>query len=189
VGVVAEAEVKDPVERIRRFMSTEIRTTLGLDDVSGLELLGVFHSVMRLYEFVGNQGSGDPDLSGPRWGLLLLLLVQERRHGPQGLTPTVLSRFQGVSKNTISSLLRGLEEQGYIQRTLDPGDYRVFRIRLTDKGREVVEAQTPGRLEHLNRLASRLSAEEREQLMALLGKLHHSILSNLDASEIPPRGG
>jgi DNA-binding MarR family transcriptional regulator len=118
----------------------------------------------------------DKDLSGPRWRIMLHLLGQEHGGNTAGPTPTDLSNTQRVSKNTISALLRGLEEQGLIQRTLDPADYRVFRIQLTQAGREMIYATGPKRLKRLNQMASGLTREERTQLMALLEKLHRSML-------------
>ncbi len=90
---------------------------------------------------------------------------------PEGITPTELSHFQRVSKNTISALLRGLEEQGLIQRNLDSEDLRVFRIQLTDAGRALVLNTAPNRIAGLNKLLSGLNPEEREQLILLLEKL------------------
>ncbi len=166
----------------RAFLRRQLKALLGLEDTSGVELAGLVHAITHLYGFVESQRPGGPELSGPRWALLLRLLAQERFGQEQALTPTRLSHFQGVSKNTISSLLRGLEEQGYIERTLDAEDLRVFHIRLTEAGREVVQRLAPQRVAYLARLASDLSGEEREQLIALLEKLHRSILknSNLD---------
>jgi len=158
---------------------------VGIEDTSGVEILSLVHALSHAYELIENQQSDSLDLSGPRWGLLLLLMAHEKLGNQKGMTPTAFSRFQGVSRNTISSLLRGLEEQGYIQRALDPEDYRVFRIELTDSGREVIQSLAPKRVAHINQLASGLSAEEREQLITLLEKLHRSILENSNPSRTP----
>ena len=69
------------------------------------------------------------------------LYVEEQRGKSLGLPPSYLSRCQDVTKNTISVLLRGLEDQGWIERTLDPDDRRVFRIRLTPAGRELIRTR------------------------------------------------
>jgi DNA-binding MarR family transcriptional regulator len=94
-----------------------------------------------------------------------------------GLTPTALSQTQRVSKNTISSLLRGLEAQGFIRRTLDADDLRTFRIQLTPAGRAYLRSTAPGRMEELNRFLSGLSLEEKGQLTALLEKLQRTLLA------------
>ncbi len=92
-----------------------------------------------------------------------------------GLTPTELSQFQQVSKNTISSLLRGLEEQGYIQREIDPKDLRVFRIHLTEAGRQLILSMGPKRVQGLNQLLVDMSDDEKTLLIQLLHTLRISL--------------
>lgn len=162
----------------RAFWRHKLKELVGAEDTTGVEILSMVRALTRLCELVESQRSRRPDLSGPRWGLLMLLLAHEQKSGPQGVTPTALSRFQGVSRNTISSLLRGLEEQGYVERTLDPHDYRVFRIRLTSAGREVVRSLAPERVAFMNQLAADLTPAEREELIRLLEKLHDSIMAH-----------
>ncbi len=119
--------------------------------------------------------SGD-GLSGPRLALMLRLLAEESfGSGEAGVSPTHLSECQNVSKNTISSLLRGLEEQGLIERDLDPDDRRMFRIRLTGAGRRIVHETTAGHVAHLDHMVRDLDARERTQLITLLEKLAASI--------------
>jgi DNA-binding MarR family transcriptional regulator len=183
---LGEAEGKDHIEMAKAFLRGELQALLGLEDTSGFEICGLVHALTHLYGFVESQRSGKQELSGARWRLLTHLMAQERFGKGKGLTPTSLSRFRGVSRNTISSLLRGLEEQGYIRRTLDAEDRRVFRIQLTDAGREVAQSSAPERVTYINRLASGLSGEEREQLIALLEKLFRSVLTHSDLPRTPP---
>ena len=91
------------------------------------------------------------------------------------LSPTELSRLQLVTKNTISSLLRSLEEQGLIERTLDVKDRRQFQIHLTDEGRDLIRASTPEHVIYLNQLAGDLTPDEITQLDELLHKLRVSL--------------
>ncbi len=172
-----DAEGRDGRSAGRTFLRSALKELVGLEDTSGVEVLAMVRALTRLYEYVEAQTSGGLELSGPRWGLLLVLMAHERHGQREGVTPTALSHFQGVSKNTISSLLRGLEDQGYIERTLDAEDYRLFRIRLTEAGREVVRSEAPRRMAYVNQLAGGLSAEEREQLLTLLAKLRRSIVA------------
>ncbi len=118
---------------------------------------------------------------------MLRLLFEEQMGSPEGITPTVLSHSQRVSKNTISALLRGLEEQGLIQRNLDPKDLRVFRIQLTPTGRNLIMATAPGWVNDLNQMVSGLTPQEREQLFTLVNKLQHSLMSRVRAPEKEPK--
>jgi DNA-binding MarR family transcriptional regulator len=176
------AEDSDHARAIKAYIRSHLKTLLGLEDTSGVELASMVHALARLYDFVETQSSCGSELSGSRWALLLHLMIQGKVGEREGLTPTSLSRFQGVSKNTTSALLRGLEEQGYIQRALDPDDYRVFRIQLTAAGQELIASVAPERFAYVNQLAAGLSCEEREQLTSLLEKLYHSIRANANVT-------
>jgi DNA-binding MarR family transcriptional regulator len=172
---------EERVEAMQARMRRYLRDLSGLDDTSGIELLTMLHKVVHLCDAIENKELSKSGLSGPRWAVLLRLMAEEQLDKSDGITPTSLSHFQCVSKNTISALLRGLEEQGLIQRTLDPADYRLFRIQLTSAGRELVQATAPQRIAYLNQMISGLSGAERDQLSTLLAKLQRSVLvqSNL----------
>ena len=147
-------------------------------DLTGVELLRRVCRAANLYDTILNRRLRASDLSGPRWHLLMHLRSDEMRHGPGGVSPTYLSKCQGVRKNTISSLLRGLEEQGLIERALDPTDWRAFRIRLSSAGREMVRARAPQHFQELNELLAGLTADERSDLIGLLDKLYRSLVQH-----------
>ena len=147
-------------------------------DLTGVELLRRVCRAANLYDTIVNRRLRASDLSGPRWHLLMHLRSDEMRHGPGGVSPTYLSKCQGVRKNTISSLLRGLEEQGLIERALDPTDWRAFRIRLSSAGREMVRARAPQHFQELNELLAGLTADERSDLIGLLDKLYRSLVED-----------
>ncbi len=162
----------------REHIREQVCALTGVEDTTGLELVAMIRHLANLYESAEVPAEGDIDLSGPRWLLLLRLMAEEHVGNRDGLTPTGLSHFQNVSKNTISSLLRGLEDQGLIHRAIDPGDKRLFRIQLSERGRSLMAKAAPQRIRYLNCLVSELTAEEKEQLFVLLGKLYHSVVQN-----------
>lgn len=162
---------QDPIEAMRRHIHTHVTTLAGPMDTSVFELIALMRMVMSQLEANDMLHYGESGLSGQRFGILLLLAAEEHRNS-NGLTPTLLSKMQRVSKNTMSALLSRLEKQGLIQRTLDEVDKRLFRIQLTPAGRELVKNTAPQRLKELNELANGLSSEERQQLITLLSKLY-----------------
>jgi DNA-binding MarR family transcriptional regulator len=182
-------EEQDRIHMMQDHVREHVRELTGLEDTSGIELFGLMRMMMNLCEAIETQHLSDSDLSGPRWGLLLRLVAEEQHGGMDGITPSSLSRFQRVSRNTISALLRGLEKQGLIQRALDRDDRRRFRIQLTAAGRQLVNSTAPKRIEHLNHMVSGLSRSEREQLIALLSKLYRSLQAASQAAIIEPQGG
>lgn len=148
-----------------------------LEDSRMFELFGKIQRNAQLCETLDYTQTDDIELSGSRWRLMLRLLIEEHLGTTEGITPTELSHSQNVSKNTISALLRGLEVQNLIQRNLDPSDLRVFRIQLTDKGRDLIRKAAPSRVVAINRMFSGLSKEEQLQLLTLLNKLHASLIT------------
>jgi DNA-binding MarR family transcriptional regulator len=154
-----------------------------IDDTTVFELFGKIQRVAQLCEILDYTQGDEITLSGPRWRIMLRLLMDEKFGNTEGVTPTMLSHSQRVSKNTISALLRGLEEQELIKRDLDANDLRVFHIQLTDKGRELIHKSMPDRIESLTRMFSCLPQSEKRQLLDLLEKLHQSLISQVHSSQ------
>jgi DNA-binding MarR family transcriptional regulator len=130
------------------------------------------------------QKDGEKCISGPRLGILIRLMMEEKYGVSEPMTPTFLSKSQNVSKNTISSLIAGLETQGLVTREIDPNDKRVFRLHITEKGRELVKAEAPQKAKFMNSLASGLTGEEKRQLIDLLQKLRKSVISQAHHGKI-----
>ncbi|HEY53893.1 MAG TPA: MarR family transcriptional regulator [Caldilineae bacterium] len=151
----------------------------GITEMHGLDLMRQIKMLSHLYGMLISSHMRDAQLSGSRWRLLLHLHMAEQME-QASLSPTELSRMQHVTKNTISSLLRSLEEQGLIERTLDPKDRRQFKIRLTDEGRELIRKSTPEHVVYLNQLARDLTPDEVTQLGELLHKLRVSLTRHGD---------
>lgn len=82
-----------------------------------------------------------------------------------GVTLTWLAGHLGLPKSTTSVLVKSLAGRGFVERSRDPGDERRLAIRLTDKGRRVVEADTVLRPDAL---ATALGALEPATRAALL---------------------
>ena len=147
----------------------------GISELHGVEVMRLIHLLANSYETVTSGRASNDKLSGPRWHLILHLWTAERM-GMPWVGPTQLSKTQQVSKNTISTHLRSLEEQGLIERELDPEDRRQFRIRLSESGRALVQSATPSRVRFLNSLTADLSKQEIEQLTALFRRLLRSVV-------------
>lgn len=167
---------------IRLKIHDHLKEFFNVENSSGLELFVLLQRTAHLSRLLDTQLGDEIDLSGPRWRLLLNLFIDEKMGNTAGLTPTVISQSQHVSKNTISVLLRGLEAQGLIQRTLDPNDLRTFRIQLTQTGRDYLQQNVPNRMENLNHLLSGLEADEQGQLTTLLGKLLRSLAKEVQSN-------
>jgi DNA-binding MarR family transcriptional regulator len=101
-----------------------------------------------------------------------------RRAGrPYELTPGQLVRQTLVGSGTTTNRLDRLESRGLIDRRPDPEDGRVRRVRLTDRGRDRVDAAVADLLERERRLLGGLSEADRNMLAGLL----RSVLMNFDS--------
>ncbi len=172
---------EERIQHMRANIRQHVQSVTGSSELShGIEVIAVTRTIAHIYDALVSSATDEGELTRARWGVLFRLLGEERRGNIEGMTPTHLSRNINVSKNTVSSLLRGLEDQGLIQRTLDPNDRRLFHIKLTDAGREKVAASAPHRIAYMNGLLADMTQEEQEQLLTLLEKLYRSILAHGD---------
>jgi len=162
--------------QMRERVRTQLRILSGIEDTNGIELSQMIRIASNMYDAVTLQMPDGDALSDPRWRMLMYLSMAESPESSEGMTPTLLSKYQQVSKNAVSSLLRGLEEHGLIEREIDGADKRFFRIRLSEAGRDAVKKNTPLRAAQLNRIADSLTPAEKEQLIGLLEKLIHSLM-------------
>ena len=147
------------------------------EDITGIEMLNVMRMVIH---FIDAKVSTHPeltDLSGPRMGILMRLLAEEDMGNSRGINPTLLSHYQNVKKNTVSSLVNGLEEQGLVERILNPEDKRGFYIRLTPAGRTRIVDSMPTRMKCINEITAGLSIEEKRQVIEKLSKLRTSLMA------------
>lgn len=148
-------------------------------DARAMDLFRRLKGTVHLVGYLHGEYRKDGQPSSARMRLLVRLAVDDRL-GHEGILPSELSKFLGVSRNTVSSLLNGLEEQGLIERQLDPTDRRQFLIRITSAGDEMVRTEAPKFAAFVSNLFSALSADERETLLALLDKLLDSLVEQAE---------
>jgi len=104
------------------------------------------------------------ELSPGRVGILLLVEANP------GVTQSLLAQAVKLDRSTMVGVLHTLEDRGLLERRRGE-DRRTNGLWLTAAGRGLV-VRLKRRIEaHERRVASRLSAAERTQLLALLEKL------------------
>lgn len=104
-------------------------------------------------------------------GVQVYFLVYILRHHPQGTYLTELCREIGVSKPTLSALIKKMREKGYLDLHEDPDDVRKKKVLPTEKllaeGDRFIEKA--GQME--SEICSVLDGNEKAQLMNLEEKL------------------
>ncbi|MEM1038440.1 MAG: MarR family transcriptional regulator [Pseudomonadota bacterium] len=103
---------------------------------------------------------------GPIGGMLLLTLAECEPAKVQDLVAQVAR-----DKSQVTRLVKTLETKGLIVRKGDVQDARVWRLTLTDLGRDTVRELQTAIAEALSDILSPLEADERETLRNLLRRL------------------
>jgi len=109
------------------------------------------------------------------------VLASLRRSGsPYQLSPTQLFREMMLTSGAMTNRIDRLEQAGLVSRRPDLKDRRGTLVRLTQKGKTVIDAATTKHVANEERLLSGLSAREQLQLAELLRKV---LLSLGDAGD------
>ncbi len=145
-------------------------------DPQTIRLLDQLGFVSRsLHHMMGEQSVDEAGLTFPQYRVLMHLFFAEQIGDSSQLNPSEISERQGVSRNTMSSFIRKLEDDGLIERNLDPEDRRRFNIGLTDNGRSIVNQHIRNHLKTIDLCFSALAPDERETLFELLQKLGNHV--------------
>lgn len=100
------------------------------------------------------------------------VLASLRRSGaPYQLTPTELYRELMLTSGAMTNRIDRLEAAGLVSRRNDPQDRRGTLVRLTAKGKSLIDAATTNHVANERRLLAALSVREQGQLGDLLRKL------------------
>lgn len=133
--------------------------------------LGVVIRVMSLYRaFVRQAGKALEPL-----GLELFeydVMSALRRQGePYALTPTQLAKATGLSTGAMTNRVDKLEDRALVRRQRNKSDRRGVIVLLTATGRQTIDDAIKLRLEAADKSLQSISANEKQQLAALLRKV------------------
>jgi DNA-binding MarR family transcriptional regulator len=91
------------------------------------------------------------------------------------VTARDIVEWSGLSRQTVSNILRALEDKSIVTRTRDAEDARLITIRLTDEGRASHEQSLAEQFELDSAIFDGLTAEERSQLISLLDRVRRQV--------------
>jgi DNA-binding MarR family transcriptional regulator len=146
--------------------------------------------VNRVARSIAHQLAGEIRPAGVaigQWAVLLYLWARD------GMSQADLSRVVAIEPPTMVRTIDRMVRDGLVTRTADPGDGRISRIHLTDRGRSLRDELVPKAVTVNATTLGRLSTSEGRTLRRLLVKLlegtNESIStdrsSNLPAPRIP----
>jgi DNA-binding MarR family transcriptional regulator len=140
-----------------------------------IRLAGMLHQVGHALRQLGEESLHHAGLSYSQYRILMQLLFHEQFEGGGALNPSEISERQGLSRNTISALIRNLEAERLIERELDQNDRRRFLIRLTDSGRDKVHSHAAGHFQTIHCGFETLTVTEQEAMTASLEKIAQAL--------------
>ncbi len=161
-----------------------LERSFGEHDMSTMELFGNLMKTYHILNGLTERHVARHNLSTAKMRILYLLKMRavDGAEGG-GLLPSELSRFHGVTPNTISSLLNSLRDAELIEQINHPVDRRKRIIKITPKGLDLLREVGPAHHEYVRALLSDLSEEERQILNTLLRKLGQSLKARMQCEE------
>lgn len=111
-------------------------------------------------------------ISEGKFTILMLLY----RQSDYQLSPIALSKKAEVTKGTMTGLITGLENQGFIEKVPNPSDQRGYLVRLSAKGLSILEEILPVHYTIIAKLLSGLDHGQLKELTSLLDLLSKNLL-------------
>ena len=150
----------------------DIRGRIGdqpLDFAAMAAVSNIYRAANVIRNHMERKVLADEDLSWAAFTVMFVLWIwgdQQTRH---------LAAEAGVTKGTLTGVLKTLEKRGLAQRRAHEADGRLVLVGLEPKGAAVIERLFPAFNAGETLVSSGLSDEEKTQLAALLRKLLHGI--------------
>src|SRR4051794_21098432 len=110
-------------------------------------------------------------MSQGKFTILMLL----NRDPDLGVSPSDLAERSGVTRATITGLLDGLSREKLVSREDDTGDRRKAVVRLTTRGRKLLDSILPEYYRHVAELMGGMSDEEKATLVDLLMRVNQRV--------------
>lgn len=105
-----------------------------------------------------------------------LMMLLEHQSGPgEGLSQAQLSSMMLVNRANITSLIDRMEKTNFVVRTPAPSDRRSNIVKLTGRGRKLLDQIEPLYTKEVKRIMAVLKQAEQKTLIAMLEKIRGNI--------------
>ena len=131
------------------------------DDVPVEQVADLLLSLSRAKRWLSRLAIDEPASLGASG---ISALAQVVRHGPMRMSD--LAGRERITAPTLSRVIAGLVEHGYVERGADPQDARAAVVTATTAGEELVQGLRSRRTEELAARLGRLSADDLAALLA-----------------------
>ncbi|MFC5145500.1 MarR family winged helix-turn-helix transcriptional regulator [Streptomyces aureoversilis] len=138
------------------------------DSLGSVEVLGRIQRMQRVYDQHFKRLS---DEFGVNVGEFDVLSTLRRSGPPYTLSAGAFAKAAMVSPGAITNRLDRLEDKGLVERIRDRADRRSVRIRLTERGRTLIDEAMVAHLRDYDEILSVLTPEECQHIASGLRKL------------------
>lgn len=107
-------------------------------------------------------------LTAAQFNVLNLLAAKEEE---AGFSQRELADALVVDRSNVTGLVDRMEAAGWVRRVDDPGDRRVYRVKLTASGRKLWEKVAPGYADVVGQVTARLTQKAMRETVGLLATL------------------
>lgn len=95
------------------------------------------------------------------------MLIFTSQH-QEPITPLNLSEFFHIAKPSVSSTIKTLIQNGYLQKTQSIGDKRSFALNITEKGSELVHSTFSEFIKTMSLLENKLGKMDYQKMIELI---------------------
>lgn len=141
----------------------------GKDESLGYYVRSISH---ELY-YMGDQTLKSLEITNQQ-GRLLSVIYDSINDGTE-ISRRILEDIMHLKGPSVTSILRGLEDKGYITRTTRKDDARAMVLSVTNKGEKLVKEVRSVFFNIEQALQCGLTQEEKETLIQLLAKVCHNL--------------
>ncbi|MCL5045776.1 MAG: MarR family transcriptional regulator [Actinobacteria bacterium] len=143
-------------------------------DQSVVEIEALLRNVSTIIRKRGRDILSDFDVTPPQFDALLAL-----REGGE-LTMGELCQRMYLACSTATDLIDRMERNGLIARERDTADRRVIRLKITEKGQNVIEEVLRARKKYLSAVLVHVQPGERERLIQSLSELYSLMTKDVE---------
>ena len=106
---------------------------------------------------------------------ILLYLAKHNQRGQKNVRRKDFEKYLNLKGSSVTSLIHGLEKNGFIERAVSEKDSRRIEMTLTEKSKEIVKQMDLIFEATDNQLQEGMSEEEKMTFRLLLGIAHNNI--------------
>ncbi|MEO1086858.1 MAG: MarR family transcriptional regulator [Acidobacteriota bacterium] len=163
----SEEETTDPADLVDSLKEDWHRERPELD----LAAMGIVGRLVMLGEILKKRANEVLTPYGLGYTDLDTLATLRRSGPPYELRPSVLLKTVLIQSGSLTACLKRLEKNGLVERVLIPEDHRGRAVRLTERGRELIDRAIEARFDDAEASVASLDAGERRTLEELLRRV------------------